>query len=1279
MKTLLAIISTLLCAASALAAPARPVAATATTDIKTLVRLDEVDDGQTEWTFDNGQEFPGAKGSLAIVKDQPAKGQICLKLAGDFSGGGNYVQTMRGLKEVEMKDLAAIRMKVKTDNVKSMSLRLLDGTDQCHQRGGVPIVADGKWHDLVLKPEEVAGGEHWGGANDGKWHGPAHLIALIISPGQDRQVKQPVIYFSDIQAEVLQAAVIQPASLKNDFESLAQLPAGWTSQGKVAIDKQNAFKGRQSLVLEQPLENAEKPCSVTTASFAAAPGLWEIALACKCDLKSPDSSFNGVVTLECLDRAGKTVDTVVLADLFGRKTWQPISKRVELAKGVSAARVRVQLNKATGRFWIDELSAAFVSAAPKKDSRVDRILFATAQMGNLLFPDDTRIVKISVVATKALDEKQKEVSCVVRDYWGAEQGPAVKVPLGPSRREGKNYVYDAQIDLSAAGLELGRYYELHADIFREGDEPFHNYTSLAVLPKAASKKYKPAEIPFTSRSWDNRIGECFYLSDRLGVRICGIWGGWSADPPYEPYAPTIELCEKLGMGVLTGAASAAIEHRDAGWEKYDEKALRQGVRNWIAKYGKIRPLMIDLGNEPPLNPERIRPNVAAYKVIYEEVKKIDPSIIVIASSMGPVEEYFQAGFQNYCDVVDFHAYEDWAAVPGTFKTYERLFAKYGGKKPIWSTEIGLNSQGMLRQAVATTLVKKLTLFFACGGQNISWFDLMYPDSDAKLAGTSSEAHNIFDARYCRYCPKLDAVAYYNMINGLCIKKFVAQKTYEEGASAFLFRDRDNRCLQVLWKDKGRADIRLPMPGANKVTLIDIDGRRSELNARSKMLTLTVTEDPVLLLYEGGTGQLPDRLGMPLVQVTSIPGGLIKGVASVLTVSLFGLEEQDVELVGPPTWTIQHAASPGRADRSVPYAITVPETSNAREGDLVVKFKNGGGQLHARVPVTGRVAVRLLPVPAAGGKAPSVRLSIQNYSTEKQDVTWRLALTGEISVINGEFGSFSPTAAYFGEAAEGTRTIDGKCTADIVVPLAGYDPLTVYRIRASVTDASGRTVTSERPVAGFAAVPRATAPIKLDGSMAEADWKRAPVQNINEARQYFAYDRQKTQWKGKTDLSASVQFLWDDKYLYLGVKVVDDVFANNKTGADIWAGDSLQFIIDPARASAEKPGKYDIAAAITKDGPLAYCFLSANSSAPEGLAKDIIVSSKRASADRGDMTYVVAIPWSRVAPFKPAVGANLGMCVVLNEDDGPGRASFMGWFGDVQSKRVDTVGDLILEP
>jgi hypothetical protein len=1262
----------------AVEAPASPAVASAG-DVKTLVKLDEVDEGRTEWTFDNGQEFPGAKGSLSVVKDGPQEGESALKLAADFTGGGAYVQTMRDLKAVDMKDLAAIRMKVKSDNTKAISVRLIDSTGQCHQRGGVAIVADGKWHELALKPAEVAGGEHWGGANDGKWHGPATLVALIIGNAADAPSKQPVVYLADIQAETLQAAVVQAASFKSDFESDQQLPAGWTSQGKVAIDHENAFKGKRSLLLEQPPEDAEKPCSVTTASFAVTPGLWEITLACKSDLKSPDSSFSGVVTLECVDGSGKTVDRIVLADLYGQKNWQPVSKRIELARGVTAARFHVQLNKASGRFWIDEVSAAYVAAAPKKDNRVDRILFSTAQMGNLLFPEDKRTVKITVVATRALDEKQREVSYVVRDYWGAECGAAAKAPLGPARREGKNFVYEAEIDLGGAALEIGRYYELHADIAREGNEPFRNYTSLAILPKAPALQYKPAEIPFTSRNWDGRIPEFFYLADRLGCRISNLWSGWDAAPPYTPHAPTIEVCEKLGMGVIAGSPTAAIENHAAGWEKYDEQALRQGVRTWIEKYGKVRPLYFSLGNEPPVIVDRLAANVAGYKAVYEEIKKIDPSIIVIATSVGPVEEFFKAGFQNYCDVVDFHGYSDWQEIPAAFQAYEKLFAKYGGRKPIWSTEIGLNSQGLPRQTVARTLVKKITSFFACGGASVSWFDLGYPDGDAKIADDSSTAHNVFDCRYSRYCPKLDAVAYYNMINGIGAKKMAAQKVYGADTYAFLFRDRENHCLQVLWKEKGREDVLLPLPGVGKVTAIDIDGRRSELDAGGKGLTLTINEDPLLLLYDSADAPLAERLGTPVAEVASVPDGVIKGGSATLAVALNGLTQQDVDLAGPALWTLKRgeATKDAAGAARAAFTISVPETTSAREGDLVVRIKGGAGELHARVPVTGRVAMRLLPVPAVGDKPAGVRLVIQNYAAEKQDVTWRLALTGEMPIAAGQFGSPTPTAAYFAEAAEGTRTLDPKGVAEIVVPLAGVDPQTVYLVKASVSDASGRTVVGQRPMAGFVAVPRARSPVKLDGSMAEADWKRATVLAINEARQYFSFDPQKIKWKGPQDLSGTVQFLWDDKYLYVGVKVVDDVLANSQTDGDLWAGDGLQFMVDPARESAEKPGKYDLGAAITKKGPQAWCFLSAESRAPPGEAKEILVSGKRASADRGDMTYVVAIPWSRVAPFKPGLGANLGMCVTINEDDGPGRAAFMTWFGDVQSKRIDTVGDLIL--
>ena len=63
-----------------------------------------------------GEEFPGAKGSLTVAQDEPAAGQSCLKLAGDFTGGGAYVAAIRNLTDLEAKDVPAIRLQVKSDN-----------------------------------------------------------------------------------------------------------------------------------------------------------------------------------------------------------------------------------------------------------------------------------------------------------------------------------------------------------------------------------------------------------------------------------------------------------------------------------------------------------------------------------------------------------------------------------------------------------------------------------------------------------------------------------------------------------------------------------------------------------------------------------------------------------------------------------------------------------------------------------------------------------------------------------------------------------------------------------------------------------------------------------------------------------------------------------------------------------------------------------------------------------------------------------------------------------
>jgi hypothetical protein len=103
-----------------------------------------------------------------------------------------------------MGDTGDIRLKIKSSNESSIGLQLVDSTGQVHQTASFPIVADGQWHTVLINPLTTNGGEHWSGANDGQWHGPCGSISIHIAPTGDAADKQPVIYLTNIQADLFQ-------------------------------------------------------------------------------------------------------------------------------------------------------------------------------------------------------------------------------------------------------------------------------------------------------------------------------------------------------------------------------------------------------------------------------------------------------------------------------------------------------------------------------------------------------------------------------------------------------------------------------------------------------------------------------------------------------------------------------------------------------------------------------------------------------------------------------------------------------------------------------------------------------------------------------------------------------------------------------------------------------------------------------------------------------------------------------------------------------------------
>lgn len=651
------------------------------------VRLDELfQEGELDWGFNLGQEFRGAKGGLDLVRDQPEAGRNAMRLHADFTGGGAYVGARRSLAQPGVQATKAIRLRMRSETAASYGVRLVDSTGQCHQQKRLPFQADGRWHEVELVPAQIAGGEHWGGANDGRWHDPAQLIELMLNV-ESHQGKMPDLYIADMRAEVV---------------------------------------------------------------------------------------------------------------------------------------------------------------ADANELRVERVLLATDALGNLFFPGERTVVKVTVEAVRQLGPPQPVVRYSLRDCWGAEQLPAGEVTLQRAPRKQGRFVYTAEIALPEGRLAVGKFCELHVEVPQGEGEPAREHTGLAILPPAVTRQHPPESVPFTIRNWDSRVPVYFRLADRLGLRLLGVWGGWSPKPPYEPYCPGIELCAELGAKWVTGTPAASVERK--GFAEYSEEALRKGMRNFLEKYAGRGLAMIALGNEPHGTGEKVLENVRAYKAIYETVKAFDPKIHVIGTSVEPNEEYFKAGYHNYLDSYDFHIYEHYTDVRRTMREYRELMKKYGAVKPIHSTELGLNSQGQTRLAVARELVKKITVFFAEGGATVSWFTIQYPDPQGKARGQAGDAHCVFDCKYNLYNPRLDAIAYYNIINGICIKKFIQEVQHPNGVQTYLFRDKNGDCLQVVWLDGKREDFLLPIPEGTQVQLVAIDGTRTVLRSEGGGVKVTASEDPILLLY-----------------------------------------------------------------------------------------------------------------------------------------------------------------------------------------------------------------------------------------------------------------------------------------------------------------------------------------------------------------------------------------------------------------------------------------------
>jgi hypothetical protein len=105
---------------------------------------------------------------------------------------------------------------------------MVDSSDQCHQKNGVRLANTQDWQEVVLKISDLVGGEHWGGANDGKWHGPAKGFGLNVGKDSFVAGNAGSICIDDVSAvpgpavdghPMLLPAVVNPTSCRPGFST----------------------------------------------------------------------------------------------------------------------------------------------------------------------------------------------------------------------------------------------------------------------------------------------------------------------------------------------------------------------------------------------------------------------------------------------------------------------------------------------------------------------------------------------------------------------------------------------------------------------------------------------------------------------------------------------------------------------------------------------------------------------------------------------------------------------------------------------------------------------------------------------------------------------------------------------------------------------------------------------------------------------------------------------------------------------------------------------------
>ncbi|PYI55550.1 sugar-binding protein [Paenibacillus flagellatus] len=268
--SLLLVFAVMFASASLIVAP--PNRAYADTPTRTIA-IGGFESDAEGWKLSLGAEFPGAKGELVRDSAAPHSGAYSGKLSGDFQGGGNYVSASRSIAS---HDAQSLSFWVKTSDVGRLGLRLIDSTGQTHQQR-VALQPTSDWQRITIS--KFNGGtqySHWGGANDGVWHGPAGQISFLLDRSSLTGGKLAgSVQFDDVELTVpMPALEIEQVKLGNVFEENEPVSFRVLTSGDSVTSSVYDYWGNRVAERTDPVEGGSR----TVLLPALKPGYYTVSM-----------------------------------------------------------------------------------------------------------------------------------------------------------------------------------------------------------------------------------------------------------------------------------------------------------------------------------------------------------------------------------------------------------------------------------------------------------------------------------------------------------------------------------------------------------------------------------------------------------------------------------------------------------------------------------------------------------------------------------------------------------------------------------------------------------------------------------------------------------------------------------------------------------------------------------------------------------------------------------------------------------------------------------------